>query len=128
MFVVILDYPPGSRTAARGSSRGSRSAHSKGETHHIPNFTLRKMCTQDTDALDTAGGSKLALIGRLTSCLSLKLVLISSFHFLSIPFLTPQVRSCADFFLPDCRLHSYISILPSCFLHTQTLESAAGEL
>lgn len=82
-----------------------------GDSPH-PKFTLRKICTQDTRALDTAGGSKLALIGRLTSCLSLKLVLISSFHFLSILFLTPRVQSCAhfsDFSFPDCPLHTLIS-------------------
>lgn len=90
---------------------GSQTPQPPGDSPH-PKFTLRKICTQDTQAFDTAGGSKLALIGRLTSCLSLRLVLISSFHFLSILFLTPRVKSCAhfsDFSFPDCPLHTLIS-------------------
>lgn len=122
VFVALLDYPPYDKLLSgvvSGLSYSSQrlqqgepiSTQPTGNSPH-PEFTLRKMCTQDTQALDTAGGSKLALIGRLTSCLSLKLVLISSFHFFSILFRTPRVQSCAHFsgfFLSDCRLHTLIS-------------------
>lgn len=104
---AMINFPQGLFPASRRGGADRHTSHSLDSTQ--PKITPRKMCTQDTQAFDTAGGNKLTLICRLTSCLPLKLVLISSFHFLSILFLAPQVGSCTHFLdmsFADCPLHT----------------------